>query len=201
MKPLLLPLLTLALALPLAGCSKTLPARINLKGKRLLVIPFAQGPAREFDSTFGRDLADATSGAVRSSPLPKGAAVLDFRDAERLMPRGRTESPDWPRLGAALKADYLLLGEVKLYQLRDPKALTTRRGTLIVAYRVLDVAHASYALLVPSRTFYFPPQKPGDTEFAFGTDSFAKAEEIAGGLLATAARGLAEEFYEREEEP
>gem|GEM_PF-5951321 len=190
-----LPLLALAfLLLLLSGCSSTLPARVSLKGKRVLVIPFAQSPAREFDSTLGRELA-ANVSALASVAVPKALGVVDFRDAERLMPRSRTESVDWIRLAQAMKADFVLLGEIQDYRLREPKNLTTRQGTLVVSYRVLDVAKGVNLVVVPARAFLFPPVQ--DSEFSIGEDLFTKSDVIAAGLMATASRGIAAEFQER----
>src|SRR5262245_30887072 len=114
-------LLALA-ALSVSGCSTTLPPHVSLKGRKLLVIPFPQGPARESESTLGRGLAAGIC-ASTAAKLPKGAAVLDFREAERLMPHGPSVPVDWARLGTAMKADVLLLGEIKDYRLKDPKSL------------------------------------------------------------------------------
>jgi len=187
------------LALSLAGCSASaVPARVSLEGKRILVIPFGEGDRRPFSSDLGRQLALGVSAVIASDP-PKKCILLDFRDAERL---AKDPEVDWRALGAAAKADYLVLGSVREYRLREPKDLTTRRGTLVVEYRVLDVATGGNALLVPQRTFHFPPDhSQHEQSFNFGGDVFTQPEEIANGLLKEASIGIAEDFLEHEPTP
>jgi hypothetical protein len=125
--------------------------------------------------------------------------VLDFRDVERL---AKDPEPDWRAVGVAAKADYLVLGSIREYRLREPKDLTTRRGTLSVEYRVLDVAAGSNALLVPERRFRFPPDNSRtEPAFNYGGDVFTDPGEIAKGLLQEACVGIAEEFLEHEPAP
>ncbi len=187
------------LALLLTGCSDSaIPPRVPLEGMRVLVIPFGEGNRRPFASDLGRQLALGISAVIAAAPIEK-CAVLDFRDAEHL---AKDPDVDWRALGEAAQADYLVLGNILEYRLREPKAPTTRRGTLSVEYRVLDVAAGANALLVPERTFHFPPDNSDyEQAFNYGTDVFTDPGEIAKGLLREAAAGIAEEFLEREPEP
>lgn len=192
--------LPLVLVVSLAGCASgsALPPRVALKGKRVLVIPFGEGERRAFSSDLGRQLALGIS-AVITSYAPKKCAVLDFRDVERL-----AEDPgvDWRAVGVAAKADFLVLGSIREYRLREPKDLTTRRGTLAVEYRVLDVAAGSNALLVPERRFHFPPDNSQREQgLNYGADAFTDPGEIAKGLLQEACAGIAGEFLDRENAP
>ena len=185
----------------LAGCGGTVDARVPLKGRRLLVIPFRQGSAAEFDSPLGRDLAQALNAALAPN-LPRKAALLDFRDAERLLPVPRGALVDWPRLGRTLRADLVLLGEIREHRLRDPKTTGLQRGTLVVDYRVLDAAAGAVRLTVPGRTFHFPPDNSGSEEgFNFGMDAFADPAKVSRGLMDAAAEGIAEDFYDHEAHP
>ena len=195
--PRIAPAALLLLVAGTMGCG-SVPPRVHLEGKRILVIPFGEGDRRPFSSDLGRQLALGVSAVIASSP-PKKCAVLDFRDVERL---AKDAEVDWHALGAAAKADYLVLGSIREYRLREAKDLTTRRGTLAVEYRVLDVAAGSNALLVPERRFHFPPDGSRDEQaFNYGVDVFTDPGEIAKGLLKEASAGIAEEFLEHERAP
>ena len=183
-----------------AGCgSNAVDARVPLKkGQRILVVPFAQGKAKCFESRLGRDLAGGIS-ATLIPFLPKEAGVLDQGSAEALLPVPRTDSMDWGRLGKALKADWVVVGVIRDYRLRDPGTLTTRRGTMVVDYRILDVARGMVALEMPGRAFHFPLDRSDDPAVNYGMDVFTGSEEdIATGLMEVSAFGIASEFFDHE---
>lgn len=186
----------------LTGCfmtGRTIEARVPMAGKRLLIIPFAQGERLEFDSRIGRELAEKV-GTLVSREGPKKSAVVDSREAERLLPAVRNRNTDWRKLAAALKADYLLLGEIRDYRLRDKGALTSWRGTMVLDYRVVDVAKGSTVISVPGRTFHFPEDHSAiNADFNYGADAFADRDGIALGLVEAAAESLAWEFYDHKD--
>ena len=180
------------LSLLLAGCG-THPASVPIEGKRILVIPFSEGARPPFESRLGRELAVGISAVILDERL-ENAAILDFRDVEGL---AKGTDVDWRAVGVAAKADYLLIGNIREYRLREPKDLTTRRGTLAVEYRVLDVATGADVLLVPMRTFHYPPDTSRHEEsFNYGVDIFTDPGKIAQGLLLEASLGIAGEFLE-----
>lgn len=187
------------LALPGCWHGKSVDARVDLKGKRLLIIPFAQGERLEFDSRTGRDLAERI-GTLIAQAAPKRSAVIDSREAERLLPAVRDRGTDWLKLGRALKADLLLLGEIREHRLRDKGQLTSWRGTLVLDYRVVDAATGAVAISVPGRTFHFPEDNSQINEdFNYGADPFTDPDRLARGLLESAARAVAWEFLDHEE--
>lgn len=110
---------------------------LDLRRKRLFVVPFATRGASYFKSTVGRYFSREVAGVIRTS-----CPDADVRDADDLpddLIDVEVVRESWMSIGERLKADYLLIGEIFELRGKDPKTIKLYKGTMRVAARVLSL--------------------------------------------------------------
>jgi hypothetical protein len=148
--------LALALSLVLLpGCGIFVPAYVNVKPrvdlakKTLLVVPFSDPEHAYFDSADGVELAELIIGEVRQG-APK-VRLVELDQLRRLYAGQDLESVGWTTVGAAVKADCIMVGRIVSFTVRDPRNPNFLLGNLTLDLKVIRVADGS-VIFSPARS-------------------------------------------------
>ena len=131
----------------LSGCSWLIPPYVwieppvDVSGKALLVVPFADAEHGYFDSPEGNLLARMVVEEVRRGE-PK-ARLVDPQEVRRLFPGKDLEAVGWKAVGQAVGADYVLAGRIETFTLRDPGNPNLYLGTIALSLKVVDTTDGS----------------------------------------------------------
>jgi hypothetical protein len=174
----------------------TIEPKVNLaKKKRLLVVPFSDSQHLYFDSADGVELAELIIGEVQAG-VPK-ARLVELEELRRLYGGQDLESVGWTTVGQALGADYVLVGRINSFTLRDPRTPNFLLGNLTLDLRVVSVADGSVVFRPPRSETVFRWSETGDPEI--GTPEFdTTPEKIRQGTLELAARRISDYFCRRQ---
>jgi len=187
--------------LVLLGCTALIPAhvtiepKVNLAKKTLLVVPFSDSQHAYFDSRDGTDLAQLVIREVRQG-APK-AKVVELDELRRLYGGQDLGSLGWQTVGEALGADYVLVGRINSFALRDPRAPNFLLGNIVLELKVVSVADGSVVLSpLPSETTYRWSES-GDADI--GTPEFdTTPDRVRQGTLEEAAQRIGDYLCPRE---
>ena len=172
----------------------TTGAEVRLGNKTLAVLPFATLNRSYFESKLGARLSRDTAKFVRTG-CPQ-AKVLDADGVvERVAPpkAGRFSVI---KLGEALKADYVLIGEIDDLSGKPPGSFGVLAGKMVVSARVVDVAARKEVwTTISPKTFRYPPRFLGKEEIPADE---TEEEVVIRKVMLEAAKGLAAVFTGRQ---
>jgi hypothetical protein len=193
--PVLAPVLLVVL-----GCTALIPARVtiepkvNLAKKTLLVVPFSDSEHAYFDSPDGVGLAELIIREVRQG-APK-ARVVELDELHRLYGGQDLEAVGWKTVGAAVGAEYVLVGRIVSFTLRDPRTRNLLLGDIVLELKVVSVADGSVVFSPVRSETSFRWSETGDPDT--GTPDFdTTPEKIRQGTLQEAGRRISDFFCAR----
>jgi hypothetical protein len=170
--------------------------KVNLaKKKTLLVVPFSDAEHASFASADGVELAELIIREVQAG-APK-ARLVELEDLRRLYGEQDLEAVGCTTVGQALGADYVLVGRIESFTVRDPRAPNFLLGHLTLDLKVVSVADGSTFFRPPRSETVFRWSETGDPEI--GTPDFdTTPEKIRQGTLELAARRISDYFCRRQ---
>jgi len=184
----------------LPGCPLFIPPyvtvepEVDLKDKTLLVVPFSDAENTYFASPDGVALASMITQEVRRGA--KKARVVDPAEVQRLFPGKDLETVGWQRVGQAVGADYVLVGHIDTFSVRDPKDPNLLMGTIAVRLKVVDTVDGSlvYSLMPPESRYRWSASGRAD----IGMSVFDVSEgQVRANTLAFATRQIGDIFCTR----
>jgi len=186
--PVLAPIL-----LVLLGCGLFVPThvtvepRVKLAKKTIVVVPFSDSRHAYFASPDGTELAQLIIREVRQG-APK-ATVVELDELRRLYGGQDLGSLGWQTVGAALGADYVLVGRINSFTLRDPRSPGFLLGNIALEVKLVMVADGSVVLSPPLSETTYDWSETGSPEI--GTPEFdTTPEKTRQGTLQEAARRI-----------
>lgn len=176
-----------------SGCSlfggRMVKPRVPTYNKKITVVPFREKDLYYLESTVGAEMVELIAGILVNeaanmkviSPMPAFNLIRDKNPA----------SIDWRAVAKELGVDYVLTGNIRTYQSRDPRRdVACYRGTMAIHVKVYEPG-GSIALTefvradYPSGTF-----SPSHISVLDTTD-----EEVLARLRLKAASKIAKFFY------
>ena len=116
----------------------TLDPEVDLTEKTLVVVPFSDADNSYFAYQDGNDLAGLVIREV-SAGAPE-AHLVDPEEVRRLFPGRDLEAVGWQNVGQAVGADYVLVGHIESFRLKDPGNPNLYMGTIVLRLKVVNVA-------------------------------------------------------------
>ncbi|GIW72071.1 MAG: hypothetical protein KatS3mg102_1613 [Planctomycetota bacterium] len=170
---------------------------VDIEGRRLVVLPFAEAQLARYDSVRGNELARRIAERLLELRRVQGEdEVVDVVRFEDLVAAVREVDPRTlapAAIGARTGADLVLLGEIVEYRTRLPGDVGLLRGRAEVELRVLDLRAGSQRPVFASRLRVVYPPEDGS---GAGVLASGEADEavIERGLQAALVRRIAELF-------
>lgn len=119
----------------------TLDPEVDLTKKTLLVVPFSDTDNTYFASQDGNALAGLVIREVSTGA--KKARLVDPEELRRLFPGRDLESVGWQNVGQAVGADYVLVGHIESFRLKDSGSPNLYMGTIVLRLKVVNAADGS----------------------------------------------------------
>ena len=163
-------------------------SRVDLHGKRLVVLPFATPNRQRFESMVGARFSKEIAELVRDG-CPS-ATVLEAEELPKEIDGHAMADLSVMELADGLKADYLVVGEILALRGKDPKSFKVLHGTMVLSARVVDVAKAELVWKTERRTFHYPKLLGGEPIPAMEQDEGKVIEKV----MREGAWGVAEVF-------
>ncbi|MHC4663872.1 MAG: hypothetical protein ACYS8W_19590 [Planctomycetota bacterium] len=186
----------LLLLLVVAGC-KTFEPPIPVKegGSKMVIIPFRETDNRHhFESSIGRDVAERMEGLISQYAEGNTYKIVSFMDIGREMieelRNTSADEIDWEKIGLAAKADIVLSGNIKMFEVKKPHDVNLFAGTCkvkVFAIGTEDRArlwNKAYTVKHPSGDFALPYDLDADS-----------AQKMRAQLILKTAKKCAEPFY------
>ena len=141
LRPALLLVLLLPLAVAVSGCGSVINARVppkdNLRGGDLFVVPFKYGNYWHYDSREGNRLGQALE--VAFSNDCGGLKVVRNKVVQRDIKEDLSDEIDWLEYARRVGVDYLIVGEIHKLSLDNPRMIAMFQGNIDATYVVWDV--------------------------------------------------------------
>jgi hypothetical protein len=167
----------------------------------LFVVPFQESRSNLgfCESRQGKLVAEALKNWVRDNAddpvLVEGERANEVLEEilERLLP-DRLGVKDWRQVAGGLGARYLLEGDIRSAETRDPKFVGVYRGRAIVDYRVIDLDRGEIGYEHSALEVTYPE---GSEELSFPTGLGMGQEEghVRAKLLRKLGEEIAKELY------
>lgn len=146
---------TMAVALLAAACASvgcpllnlmvdpemTVPAKYDVEGKRVLILPMAEGEdGTFFDSDLGYNLAGLLAVSLRNQMAAQDeeVTVLPVDDVAARVKSGVVKHDEFVFMGEQTDADVVMAGRILEYRLKEPR-IQGKLGTIKIAMDVYDV--------------------------------------------------------------
>ena len=185
--------------LVLPGCPwfipryRTVDPEVDLTRKALLVVPFSDAENTYCASRNGDALARLVVGEVQAGAAK--ARLVDPEEVRRRFAGRDLEVVGWQNVGQAVGADYVLVGHIEEFRLKDPGNPNLYMGTIVLRLRVVKVADGSVVWSAPPDTRY---RWSASGHIDVGTPIVDISEEaMRQGTLAWAARQIGDVFCPR----
>jgi hypothetical protein len=186
-----LPALLAVIMVSISGCAlfgkDTVKPSFPTEGKKIAIVPFAFGGEDFFESKLGIKMAREVQNLVQSK-----SSDLTFVSPEPLaeiLMEHNVEDIDWNEAGRVLKADYVLLGIIRTFTLKDPKVIGLLRGNVEVEIKLFDVVHGGKVILAKPVQHKYPP---GEYEATAGEENEESVEKF---LFSGIVNKIAGHFY------
>ncbi len=167
---------------------------VEVAGKTLLVVPFSDGESTYFASEDGNSLT-ALIGRQVATRSPK-ARLADADEVRRLYDGRELETVGWKTVGQDVGADYVLVGHVVSFTLKDSPTSNLYAGTIKLRLKVVDAADGAVVWLSgpPESTYRWTGV--GDPEHGIPVFDIS-AEQVRLQTLRLAANNVADVFCVR----
>ena len=188
-------LLPASLLMVLCGCVdgvvgnpryETVEREVNIDGKKVVVVPFRDVQDIYFESVDGNELTERVGHQMRIH-LPKTKFVSALPIRKKYGPV-ELEVVPVEQLGEVVRADLVLVGNLKEFSTQEPKTTGILRGTCRVELDLYDVAQKR-SIWRRSLTLHYPERGVGVPS----TDT--TPEKIREGLTKLTADAIAKRFY------
>ncbi|RKY14190.1 MAG: hypothetical protein DRP82_04420 [Planctomycetota bacterium] len=118
------------------SCRSVPKPPIDVRGKRLLVLPFAYKGYRFGQHRLGAEMARLVCGVV--SARAKGVVLCDAEPFSEMFVGKAPDKVDWRRLAFAANADFILAAKISDFRDRNPLDVNLYQGSMQVEAWVYD---------------------------------------------------------------
>lgn len=132
--------------------------KLDAANKRVLIIPFQDRWAYYYHSADGEALADSAS--RRLAQLSSRTELIEAESAQSMLPPTEPTHKDWQEIGKALRADYIVMGEIVSLTTREPDVIGMLRGKLVARVAVFDSSTGSFCYQESFISRYPSPSQP-----------------------------------------
>ncbi|RKY17046.1 MAG: hypothetical protein DRP63_04400 [Planctomycetota bacterium] len=175
---------TAVVAFLFCSCKSVPKPPIDVRGKRLLVLPFAYKGYHFGQHPLGAELARLVCGVVAARV--KGVVLCDAEPFAEMFSGKASDKVDWRRLAFAANADFVLAAKIHDFRDRNPLDVNLYQGVMQVEAWVYDrEGRRRITRLVDARYPYRHPDFAAATVFGLSRDEVVrKTKERAAVLIA-----------------
>ena len=170
------------------GCSaidRKVPPVYDIRGSRVLIVPFRSGNYWHYESKDGNRLGQSIEGAMQTDC--GGLQTIRNRPLQEEIRRDLSDEIPWLEYARRAEVDYLIVGEIESLSLEEPSMIGMFQGRIRVRYEVWDVRGGKRGYTRALEVRFPENPEAGEVYISFEQSR----EEITVALMAAAGRKIA----------